>query len=261
MCDNPLVSIVTPCWNSCTTIKRCLESVQKQTYFYWEHVVVDGGSTDGTLDILRSKQWKNLYWVSESDKGIYNAMNKGITLSKGEIIVVLNSDDMFFPDAVQNAVYALRSSLVQATYGIVYRTLDGGIRSTLNRAMIHDSKSWLYMPMPHISVFAKRELYDQWGTFDENYQLAADFDLVSRWHLKGVKFAELNGVVGFADLGGATSGCGAQKVLQEFKSIALAHGVSALIAWKWYIWMRYKWFLIRLLPQKLLYWFLRKSSQ
>src|SRR5437870_10412587 len=99
MDDGLKISVVSPCLNSIHTIRETIESVRTQDYSHVEHIVMDGGSTDGTLDILR--QYPHLIWVSEKDEGHYHAMNKGIETATGEVVVILNADDCFRPGTLR----------------------------------------------------------------------------------------------------------------------------------------------------------------
>src|SRR5713226_4506797 len=99
MSELPRISVVTPTFNSRHTLRETIESVLRQGYPRYEHIVMDGGSTDGTLDILR--QYPHLKWVSEKDKGHYDAMNKGILKAKGEVVNILNSDDCYRPGTLE----------------------------------------------------------------------------------------------------------------------------------------------------------------
>lgn len=249
MVESPRVSIITPVWNGVNTLRRCLESVQSQTYANWEHIVIDGGSVDGTQTILRDDCWSNLFWISEPDRGIYHAMNKGIEKSKGDILVILNADDFFFPEALDVAVSTLVDSKAQATYGVIFRNVEGTIRAFLDLQTIEGKKPWLCMPMPHISVFAYRELYERWGGYNETYLLAADFDLVSRWRHHGVLFALIEKPLGVADWGGVTSGSGGFQVIREFRQIALKNGANRARAWIWFLGYWLKWSVIGRIPQ------------
>src|SRR5690348_12967350 len=95
MTDSLKISIVTPTFNGIVTLKETIESVLRQDYSNWEHIVIDGGSTDGTLDLLRS--YPHLQWNSEKDEGHYDAMNKGVARATGDVIAILNADDTYLP--------------------------------------------------------------------------------------------------------------------------------------------------------------------
>ena len=103
----PLVSIITVCRNSAETLEQCLQSVSAQSYENIEHIVIDGASTDGTLDLIRKYEHVLDYCVSEPDDGLYQAMNKGLSLAAGDYILILNSDDWYVPDCVESLVKAL----------------------------------------------------------------------------------------------------------------------------------------------------------
>ena len=122
------VSIITVCYNSSMTIRRTFDSVLNQTYADIEYIVVDGASTDGTIEII--KEYEPLFegrmcWISEKDNGIYDAMNKGISMAEGELIGIINSDDYYEPDAVECMVNAMTNDKYQILYGSM-RTWKNG---------------------------------------------------------------------------------------------------------------------------------------
>src|SRR5439155_9928846 len=155
-----------------------IESVRAQTYPRLEHVVVDGGSTDGTLEVLRDAD--GVRWVSEPDRGQSHALNKGVALVRGEILGWLNADDMYEPEAVASGVAALRASGAGLVYADVTRVNDDGV----NPRRIRSRPQWdwwtevnegcgIYSP----SVFFTREAYETVGGLDENLNLTMDYDL------------------------------------------------------------------------------------
>src|SRR5215471_807201 len=99
MSQSPRISVITPSFNSLHTIRETIESVRSSDYANWEHIVMDGGSTDGTVELL--KQYPHLIWVSEKDEGHYHAMNKGIARASGDVVNILNADDCFRPGALK----------------------------------------------------------------------------------------------------------------------------------------------------------------
>lgn len=181
------ISIITVCYNAVDTIERCICSVISQQYPDVEYIVVDGGSTDGTLDVLsRYKNSINIL-VSEPDKGIYDAMNKGIKLSSGEILGVLNADDFFASGKILTVVHEAFSK--QQAY-IVYGDLDyvdvsgKTIRKWRSGNYRYGLFNYGWMP-PHPTFYCKRELFEQWGYYSLAYGTAADYELMSRFmHLK-----------------------------------------------------------------------------
>jgi glycosyltransferase involved in cell wall biosynthesis len=184
--SNPLVSIVTPSLDQSRYLAEAIESVRAQTYAPIEHVVVDGGSTDGTVELLRS--YESLTWVSEPDRGQSHALNKGFALARGEIFGWLNADDAYEPTAVTEAVEALRSSGAGLVYADVTRVNDSGV----NPRRIRSRPTWdlwtelnlgcgVFSP----SVFFTREAFEAVGPIDESLELTMDYDL---WLRIGKRF-------------------------------------------------------------------------
>jgi GT2 family glycosyltransferase len=174
----PLVSIVTPSLNQGRYLREAIESVRAQTYAPIEHVVVDGGSTDETLEILRS--YEGLRWVSEVDHGQSHALNKGFALAQGEILGWLNADDAYLAEAVAEGVAALQEHDAGLVYADVTRVNDDGVNPRRIRSRpafdlwteLNDGCG-IYSP----SVFFTREALEQAGGVDESLHLAMDYDL------------------------------------------------------------------------------------
>lgn len=206
----PKFSIITICYNSEKTIERTIKSVLAQTYKDYEYIIVDGVSKDGTLDIVR--KYESLFegrlkWKSEPDKGIYNAMNKGIERACGEIIGIVNSDDWLEPDALEivSQEYCRNNYNENAIYcgGIKFHTLDGGVRYlTANKQLyIRQSKYYVLSGIRHPATFVPRNVYDKVGLFDERIKIAADSDFLLR-----CKYNEIEPVVFDAFLSNMSDG-------------------------------------------------------
>jgi SAM-dependent methyltransferase len=176
--DRPLVSIVTPTLNQGAFIEATINSIRAQTYGQFEHIVVDGGSTDGTLDILRRHEGAYaMRWLSEPDRGMYDAVNKGMRLATGEILGYLNSDDLYFPWTLETVVEAfLRNPRADVVFGDAYGVSDG------SRADIRFQPSHRYGYLLHSSsfvqpaVFWRRRVAEAVGEFDADMRLAGDLD-------------------------------------------------------------------------------------
>ena len=181
------VSIITVAKNSKTTIEDSIKSVLGQTYPDIEYIVVDGCSSDGTLDII--KQYEHVFngrmrWISEQDKGIYDAMNKGISIATGDVVGILNSDDYFTSaDVVEKFVTAFEDPTLDAVYGDIHFIHDGEpdkcIRyysSKLFRRM------WLrFGLMPaHPSFYCRREIFEKAGLYKTDYKISSDFEMMVR---------------------------------------------------------------------------------
>jgi glycosyltransferase involved in cell wall biosynthesis len=174
MSERPLVSIVTPSLDQAGTIAQTLQSVREQTYPSIEHIVVDGGSTDGTLDILR-EAGSAIRWSSEPDSGMYAAINKGLSRANGEILAYLNTDDSYFPWTVETAVAALEA---HPDAGFVFGDLlvlwaDGSLQLDFHSPFrLAYLRRHAFLAQP--TVFFRREVWRQAGPFDESLQLLGD---------------------------------------------------------------------------------------
>ncbi len=187
MSDLPLVSVVTPSLDQAATIAEALRSVREQTYPRVEHLVVDGGSTDGTLEILRSSTGEgSLRWTSEPDSGMYDAINKGLAASSGEILAYLNTDDAWFPWTVEVAVEELRRRPDAGfVFGdLVVREPSGAMRLDLQPPFrLAYLRRHGFLPQP--TVFLRREVWEQEGPFDDSLQLLGDCEY---WMRIGERF-------------------------------------------------------------------------
>jgi glycosyltransferase involved in cell wall biosynthesis len=173
----PLVSIVTIVRNGASTLPRTIESVLTQDYPCIEHVVVDGGSTDGTLDILRANDARLALWASEPDRGISDAFNKGIALSRGDIVGILNSDDWYQAGAIRDAVAALNASGADIVCGRL-QYWEGGRRTYLVTS--DPAKLERGMTVGHPTVFVRRQCYEAIGLYRLDFRLAMDYEWLLR---------------------------------------------------------------------------------
>jgi len=180
----PTISVITVSYNARETIADTIESVSSQTYRSVEHIVVDGASTDGTLEVLERFRDKLSKIVSEPDEGIYAAMNKGLSLATGDVIGTLNSDDVYVDENVLAMVAEVfRDDSVDVCYGDIFYVDKGD----LNRIVRH-WKSEPYRPglfeqgwmPPHPSFFIRRRVLGRVGLFEPRYRFAADFDFMLR---------------------------------------------------------------------------------
>ncbi|WP_296590724.1 glycosyltransferase family 2 protein [Methylophaga sp.] len=179
----PKVSIITVCFNSAKTIKDTIQSVASQDYPDIEHIIVDGGSTDGTVEIISNASSVN-HFVSEPDKGIYDAMNKGILMAEGDIIGILNADDFYArTDAISLMASAFSSSQVDACYAdLVYVTaINTDKIKRYWKSCEFESNLFLKGWMPaHPTFFVRRSVYKQYGLFNLDYRIAADVEMLFR---------------------------------------------------------------------------------
>ena len=181
------ISVITATYNSGRTIGDTLESVLRQTYSDVELIVVDGASRDDTMDVVRRYEPRfggRLRWTSEPDRGIYDAMNKGIARATGDVIGILNSDDFYTSDTVlERVAEAMAGGDVDAVYGDIHYVRDGDLRRCVRYYSSRPFRRWMmrlgFMPA-HPSFYCRREVYERCGTFDTTYRVAADFENLLR---------------------------------------------------------------------------------
>ena len=188
------ISVVTPSFNSASTIRQTIESVLRQDYPNWEHLIADGGSTDVTLDIL--KQYPRLKWVSEKDAGLYDAMNKGITRATGEVVVILNADDCF-----RQATFSLAARAFgehpdwDALFGDVVFVDGEGKRIYQRQEARYDYKVLLYGLdyICHQTLFVRKKVYDRLGGYrDKDFVNSADYEFKLRLGRAGCRVGHID---------------------------------------------------------------------
>jgi glycosyltransferase involved in cell wall biosynthesis len=227
-----LLSIVTVCYNSEKTISRTIDSIAAQTYPHIEYIVVDGGSTDRTVEILRSRQTDIDLWISERDHGISDAFNKGISLTRGEFIALVNSDDWVNPDHMECAIAALSKSDSDFVFGnLIVHGQDGSplhvfrgdpdYRRTIRNAM---------PGIPHPSVVCRRTIYERLGLYRTDLRIAMDYEWLLRCHLAGVRGVYTPTITSHMD-GGGISNKAAQQSLAEVREISAVYGYPRFLAW------------------------------
>ena len=177
------ISLITVTYNTEATISRCIESVVSQNHLNLEYIIIDGGSTDNTLQIIdQNKDFINVF-ISEPDKGIYDAMNKGILHSTGDIIGLLNADDFFADNNVLNCISAaFTTENTNIVFGdLQYINLQGEIiRNWRTGKYVQGRYNLGWMP-PHPGFYCKRELFDRFGFYSLEYGTAADYELMLRF--------------------------------------------------------------------------------
>jgi glycosyltransferase involved in cell wall biosynthesis len=178
------ISIITPTYNSATTLSRTIESVINQKYIDLEYIIFDGNSTDNTAEIVKEYQHKiNIKFVSEDDDGIYDAMNKGIQLATGEIIGILNSDDLFENNSVlQDVREAFSDKNIDAVYGDIKYFSNDENKITRHWVAGEYSESNLNhgWTIPHPALFVRKSVYDKCGLFNTDLKIAADYEFILR---------------------------------------------------------------------------------
>lgn len=229
--NNPLFSIITVCYNSEKTIERTIKSILAQTYKEYEYIIVDGASKDSTLDIV--KQYEPLFegrmkWKSEPDKGIYNAMNKGIKRSSGEIIGIVNSDDWLEVDALEivsdRASQDCERNRCIYCGNLVFHYNDGvnQYRETSKARLDKYAKTY-DIGLFHPATFVGKQVYKTVGKFDEQFLLNADVDFILRCYQSNIRFEFIPSVLSNMSDGGVTNSGLLDKEIADRKLVFQKH--------------------------------------
>ena len=201
--DKPLITVITVVYNNEETLERCIKSVLDQTYDNIEYIVIDGGSTDGTLDIINKYKESIDYFISEPDGGIYYAMNKAIALASGDYLNFMNSDDWF---TKQESILDIIPDTTRAAENIIY----GKIMYYKDDTMLHennpkaiDDNILAGHPIPHQAAFIPQKSFNLLGDYDTKFSLAADYDWWVRAKLQDIEFTNTNNLIANFSSGGA----------------------------------------------------------
>jgi glycosyltransferase involved in cell wall biosynthesis len=245
------ISIITVCYNSAATIEKTILSVSRQTYKSIEYIIVDGNSKDNTLALIKKHEDKISKWISEPDKGLYDAMNKGIAMASGDLIGILNSDDTFNSDMVVEhiASFHLQNTIDASIGNIVQHEENGKI------IRLYSSKYWNpeklrigFMP-PHPSIFFKRELFNKYGNYDMGFKIGADYELITRFFLKNNITWKYSGITTTAMLIGGLSSSGSSSYKLITQEIQKALTMSGIVFDPFKIRIRFLWKIIGFLKK------------
>lgn len=202
------ISVITITYNSAKTLPRALASVQGQTFADIEHIIVDGASTDGTLEMIQAyaDKHKNVKWISEKDSGIYNALNKGIRMASGDVIGFLHSDDVLFaPDSIEHIATIFNSQDADVVYGdLQYCHANRVVRRWQSNPFKPSSLKFGWMP-PHPTVYVRRKVYEEVGPYDEWFRISADYDMILRIFSAGYNAYYIPEVIVSMETGGASN--------------------------------------------------------
>lgn len=208
------ISIITPVYNSAKTLEKTILSViQQDIKVELEYIVVDGGSTDGSLDIINRYRERIDGIISEKDRGVYDAMNKGIALATGEIVGIINADDWYNPGALQIVEDGFAQN---PTADIVYSPVETYFNGEYLIRFIPGSLERLPFKfiLNHPSCFIKKQVYDRLGTYDLTYSIAADYDFILRAYSSGCSFHYVESPLASYSLNGLSG-----KPLAKFQQI------------------------------------------
>lgn len=202
MCEEAMkVSIITVCYNSAKTIEHTIKSVAGQDYGNIEYIIIDGGSTDGTLNILDRYKDKIDVLVSEPDEGIYDAMNKGIARATGDVIGFINSDDWYADRAIVAIVEAFKKTDADIVYG-KYVVVENGVYREVENGNLSDI--CLHMVFGHPATFVRADCMKK-HVFDVSYRIAADYAFFLAMYFQNKSFHQIDTIIAYFRVGGASA--------------------------------------------------------
>ncbi|WP_394747992.1 glycosyltransferase family 2 protein [Spongiimicrobium salis] len=231
----PLVSIITITYNSEATLTDTFESLLQQTYKNFECIIVDGKSSDSTLSIVKSYSEKltergiSYQFISEKDKGIADAWNKGLKLAKGSIIGMLNSDDWYDDNAIANAVACLDDTALELSYGICKRVDENKELIEVMDVVFNPNRIYLNFGFSYTTCFMTRKVIDEIGGFNLDYKIAIDTDFLLRAFKKKVLFKKCNNIT-YMRLGGVSTKF-EKAALLEHQTALKNNGFNTLLIW------------------------------
>jgi glycosyltransferase involved in cell wall biosynthesis len=206
------ISVITVSYNSSLTIRDTIESVLNQTYNEIEYVIIDGKSSDNTVDIIKEYELRfngRLRWISESDNGLYHAMNKGIAMATGKVVSILNSDDIFCESyAIEHIMSVFQNNVdIDAVYANLLYVKRNNTNIITRKWIVGNQKAmktgW---DVAHPTFYVRKDIYEKYGVFDLDYKLSADFEIILRFlDVQKVKAYYLDEYVVKMRLGGETS--------------------------------------------------------
>ena len=236
--STPLISIIVAVFNGAKTLQQCIDSVAQQTYAKKELIIIDGGSKDGTVDLLEANQQQISYWISEPDRGIYNAWNKGLSQAKGDWICFLGADDYFWDAQVLERMAELLEKLppdIRVAYSQIMLLNNDG------EALYPIGEPWgeikdrfkQVMCIPHQGVMHRSCLFGQHGKFDESFRIAGDYELLMRELKTGdaVFIPDLI-TVGMRQGGISSDPANTLVAMREMRRVQQMHG-QRLPGWIW----------------------------
>lgn len=224
------ISIITVCYNSAKTIEKTILSVLAQTYTNVEYIIVDGFSKDTTVDVIKKYGTQISKLISEPDKGLYDAMNKGIVLATGDIIGIINSDDIFNNETVLEEVAKFhQENTIDASVGnIVQFDQDGKIVRKYSAKNWNPEKLKIGFMPAHPAIFFKRELFNKFGKYHLDFIIGADYELITRFFLKHKISWKYSNITTTAMLIGGLSSSGFKSYNLISKEIAKALARNAI---------------------------------
>lgn len=227
----PLISVITVTFNSEKFLEDTIRSVIGQDYPNIEYIIIDGGSTDRTLEIIKKYEGNISQWISEPDSGLYDAMNKGIDLCHGELIGIINSDDYYETGVLSLVADAYVENPEHDVFhgNLMYLDENSQILN-ISKPKLNYNRIWDQMIFRHPTCFVKRSLYQRCGRFNLQYPITADYELFLRFYKMGAQFYYLDHVLAYMRKGGY----GDQRIREailERREIVIKHGLTKFKAY------------------------------
>lgn len=204
----PKISIITSTYNASSTLKACIDSVKAQTSKDFEYLIIDGGSKDSTIQVVKENLDTVTTWISESDKGIYDAWNKGVQLATGDWIMFLGADDLLMPETVENYITILEQKEIKDLDFISGKVELLSPKGTVMKVW---GSGWTwknfsrFMNVAHVGAIHSKKYFEKYGLFDINFKIAGDYELLLRAQA-GLKYLFVDKVVAKMGYGGVSSG-------------------------------------------------------
>jgi len=215
-----LLSVITINYNNKAGLEKTIASVVSQNTKELEFIIIDGGSTDGSVDVIKSNEKNISFWCSEKDNGIYHAQNKGIAKANGEYCLFLNSGDVFASDDVANTILPQLKE-ADIVYGDLITNDEKGVKESLSSPDVLDVPQFMVSTLWHPTAFIKRALFSRCGTYNESFKITGDYEFFIRSILKNnASTKHISIPISIFDLGGISnsSGTEAQHDLERKKS-------------------------------------------
>ena len=217
------ISIITVCYNSEKTIKDTIESVLSQTYKDYEYIVVDGQSKDSTLNII--KEYRDIKLISEKDNGLYDAMNKGIMMATGDIIGIINSDDILYDESVFQTIIDNYDEDTEILYGDV-KYYNEDFTEVIRDYISGPKKNNAWCPA-HPTMYIKKAVFDKIGFYNIAYRITSDYDFIVRCNVNNIRYKYINKYLVKMRYGGVSNGIKGYLInFKECVKVLRVNGVS-----------------------------------
>lgn len=235
MNTEPAITIVTVCFNSAATIEKTIKSVLSQDYPRLDYVIIDGGSTDGTVEIVKKYESRLGYFVSEKDKGISDAFNKGVAAAKGDVICMINSDDSLVPGALRHIAAAYDGQTDVYRGNVIVVNPATGFRGREIPSMRFPLAP-LTIRCAHQGTFVTPAAYRRFGGYDLRFRYMMDYDLLTRYYRRGARFRYVDADIAEFSLGGVSK-AGPVAKRYDITHVVLNNGGGRLRAWCYWLYM------------------------